>query len=112
MTDLFGILLYDAVIPGHPDGTTVTYYLFSSGDGPNGPMADGSDADYKTINAETNGGNNFFYIADGALPVEYQAFNGRRQVDGVQLNWATNTEQNADFFEVQRSADGGRSRQI
>lgn len=107
MTDPFGILAYEAVIPGQADGDTVRYYLFSSGDGANGPLADGTDADYKTITYETNGGDNFFYIVDAALPVVYRNFSANRQREGVLLNWTTDSEENADYFAVERSEDNG-----
>lgn len=44
--------------------------------------------------------------AGGQFPVEWLGFLGRQVPAGVQLNWATATELNSDYFEVQRSADG------
>lgn len=50
---------YTTQIPARPVGTTVTYYVFTSGDvGGITP----ADADLMTINANTNGGANFSYV--------------------------------------------------
>ncbi len=40
------------------------------------------------------------------LPVELVRFGAVRQAGGVQLSWATASEKNSDFFDVQRSLDG------
>ncbi|MES2389593.1 MAG: T9SS type A sorting domain-containing protein [Bacteroidota bacterium] len=40
------------------------------------------------------------------LPVTLLSFNAVRSHNAVELNWATATEQNAAYFEVQRSTDG------
>ncbi|MEK7255232.1 MAG: hypothetical protein AAB316_10840 [Bacteroidota bacterium] len=40
------------------------------------------------------------------LPVELIFFQAERQEQGVQLAWATATEVNHDFFEVEKSGDG------
>ena len=52
-------------IPAQPSGTVVRYYVFTSGDfgvgTPNGPAANGGDADYKTINLNNNAGANYSY---------------------------------------------------
>jgi hypothetical protein len=40
------------------------------------------------------------------LPVELVRFSATRQLGGVRLAWATATEKNSDYFEVQRSLDG------
>lgn len=100
---------YTATIPGQPNGTTVTYYLFTSGDAV-APAADGSDADYRTINLLNNGGANYVYNINRALPVTYAAFTGRRiKTNSVQLNWATATEDQASHFTLQCSDDDGRN---
>lgn len=41
-----------------------------------------------------------------ALPVEFIKFSAERAGNEVVVDWATSTEENNDFFEVQRSADG------
>ncbi|WP_020570706.1 T9SS type A sorting domain-containing protein [Neolewinella persica] len=98
-----------ATIPGQPDGTTVTYYVFTSGDAV-APATDGSDADYRTINADTNGGANFSYTTSSVLPVTYTSFTGQRQkADVVDLTWSTATEDQAGFFTVECSVDQGRT---
>jgi hypothetical protein len=45
-------------------------------------------------------------IPTNLLPVEWLYFNGHNQGLTNKLFWATATEENSDFFEVQRSADG------
>lgn len=45
-------------------------------------------------------------LPPGALPVELLFFRGAPKDADVLLEWATASEQNNDFFEVQRSADG------
>lgn len=102
--------LYEAIIPGFPSGTTVTYYTFTSGDGTGqAPQGDGSDADYRTINLDNNGGMNYTYTTDIALPVSYSSWTGERTDQGVDLHWATATEYNASHFELECSEDQGRS---
>lgn len=96
-----------ATIPGQPDGTTVDYYVFTSGDAI-APATDGSDADYRTINADTNGGANFSYTTNVALPFTYTSFTGQRlKADVVDLAWATASEDQASHFVVECSADAG-----
>jgi hypothetical protein len=41
-----------------------------------------------------------------ALPVELLSFTATCESDGVTLNWQTASEQNSDFFSVERSDDG------
>jgi hypothetical protein len=41
-----------------------------------------------------------------ALPVELLSFTASCASDGVTLNWQTASEQNSDFFSIERSADG------
>lgn len=108
MTDIGGGLI-NATIPGQPDGTVVTYYLFTSGDRI-APLADGTDADYQTINQENNNGTNYTYTVDRTLPVTYAAFTGERvKTDAVRLEWATANEDRANFFTLQCSTNEGRS---
>jgi hypothetical protein len=45
-------------------------------------------------------------IPTNLLPVEWLYFNGHNEGLTNKLFWATATEENSDFFEVQRSADG------
>lgn len=54
--------IYTATIPGQSNGTTVAYYVFSSG---NVPSISGADADLMTLNADTNGGSNYGYTIGG-----------------------------------------------
>lgn len=104
-----GSCILNATIPGQPDGIPVSYYVFTSGDAV-APATDGSDADYRTINADNNGGVNYTYTTNVALPVSYTSFTGRRQkADVVDLAWATATEDGASHFSVECSADGGRT---
>lgn len=48
-----------------------------------------------------------FFIRDvsGSLPVNLVSFTAKPQGNRVQLSWETAQERNADYFEVQRSAD-------
>lgn len=106
---VIGNCVLDATIPGQPDNTTVSYYVFTSGSAVT-PAADGSDADYRAINGDTNGGANYTYTINAALPVTYASFNGTRQkADVVDLNWETATEDQASHFTVECSLDHGRS---
>ena len=101
--------LYTAVIPAQEDGVTVTYYFFTTGDAV-APEADGSDADYRTINLENNNGANYTYVTNRVLPVTYAAWSGRRiKTDVVRLDWATATEDQASHFTLECSQDDGRS---
>lgn len=43
-----------------------------------------------------------------ALPVTILSFAGKWQGDKVLLNWSVDHESNIDYYEVQRSSDGGR----
>ncbi|NVO84750.1 lamin tail domain-containing protein [Hymenobacter terrestris] len=48
----------------------------------------------------------------GTLPVQLLSFGAERRLAGVQVRWATATEQNSASFEVQRSATGQAFRTI
>ncbi len=39
-------------------------------------------------------------------PVSFISFSGKKSANGISLNWATASEQNNDYFELSRSADG------
>jgi hypothetical protein len=56
-------------------------------------------------NATITGGQSPF-SAQGVLPIELAAFKGASTNEGVALNWTTQSEKDADHFEVQRSLDG------
>lgn len=43
---------------------------------------------------------------DPTLPVSFLSFTGKKSANGVVLNWATAAEQNNDYFELSRSANG------
>ncbi len=57
---------YSATIPAQSNGTTVSYYVFSSG---NVGSISGGDADLMTINADTNSGSNYSYTVGAANPI-------------------------------------------
>ncbi|MTB49733.1 T9SS type A sorting domain-containing protein [Lewinella sp. W8] len=108
MDNVFGPF-FEYLIPAQPDGTTVEYYPFTSGDAVP-PAADGSDADYRTINGDTNGGSNFRYTVNRALPVTYLRWTGRRlKPQVVALDWETGTEDQASHFVVECSENEGQS---
>ncbi|UEG49563.1 hypothetical protein LK994_13055 [Ferruginibacter lapsinanis] len=56
---------YTGTIPAQAGGTTVQYYVFTSGSGTvggsDGPLANGTDADFRTINLNNSGGSNYSY---------------------------------------------------
>lgn len=43
---------------------------------------------------------------DNPLPVEVIYFSARTKDQGVQLNWATSSEEDFDYFTIERSSDG------
>lgn len=43
---------------------------------------------------------------EGTLPVELLAFDAAKAGTKVELSWATASERNSDFFEIERSSDG------
>jgi len=47
-----------------------------------------------------------------SLPIELLSFNGRNEGNYNQLYWKTSTEQNSDYFEVQKSTDGASFNRI
>ncbi len=47
----------------------------------------------------------YAYTCNTPLPVTLQSFELRQAEKGVLLNWATTTEANSDYFEIQHSAD-------
>ncbi len=55
---------YAASIPAQGDGTTVQYYVFSSG---NVASISGGDADLMTINYDNNGGSNYSYAVGNPI---------------------------------------------
>ncbi len=71
-------------------GTTITSRSF-----PAGPLGDFTLATDISTPLNTN-----------PLPVELVRFVAARQVGSVRLTWATATEKNSDYFEIQRSLDG------
>jgi len=56
---------YSALIPAFPASTTVKYYVFTSG---SGLAIDPDDADWYTINGNTNSGNNYSYTVIAGAP--------------------------------------------
>lgn len=71
------------------------------------PVGGGSDP--YTITATTTSFSDFsIYSTDATanpLPVELLFFNGQIEEGKVRLSWSTVSEQNADFFQVERSLD-------
>jgi hypothetical protein len=89
-------------------GTTIKYIAYISSN--NGPLANGyariSPAGYQTSwnNEGTQPG--FSYTVLGPLPVTLVSFNARPASNRmVSLDWATTTERNNAYFEVERSRD-------
>lgn len=88
-------------IPGQSGGTNLRYYVFtttlSSGD----LSGNSFRTDLATIAFNNSGGINFSIL----FPVEYTHFTARPKGRTIDLSFGTATEQNNDYFEVQRSAD-------
>jgi Secretion system C-terminal sorting domain len=82
-------------------GSTLTYYLFTSGDVA-GIAA--SDADLFTINYNNNGGSN--YSTGTILPIELIDFKAVAKENTTILNWATASETNNQGFDIERSLNG------
>lgn len=94
---------YSANIPSQNAGTTVRYYVYTSGDGAvgssNGPNSNGSDSDYRTINLNNNGGSNYSYIVT-SLPI----------ISGAKIGLNFNNSGNIyRYTEVQNACDSGSS---
>ena len=94
-----------ADIPAQPSGTTVTYYVYSTttAAATNNTLA--GNEDMLTIRLNNQGGTNYSYTTNAALPVVLTAFEARADRDVVDLRWSTATEENADRFVVERSSD-------
>ncbi|WP_026063134.1 DUF4955 domain-containing protein [Pedobacter arcticus] len=52
-----------------------------------------------------NGGMNIAYSAS-TLPISLISFTGKKETNGIRLNWKTASELNNDYFELLRSAEG------
>lgn len=73
---------------------------------------------YELVNLETNTlyslsniqilpfDNDFTGGDDGTLPVEFLHFSAAQANDGVELTWQTASENNNDFFTIEKSSDG------
>ncbi len=106
--DVTGNATNQASIPGQEDETDLQYYVFTSGSAV-APAADGSDADYRTINLNNNGNANYAISFERALPVTLSDWHGKRDKQNAVLEWSTATEDNASHFTVECSADNGGS---
>lgn len=53
-----------------------------------------------------------FFQTLGVLPVEYVSFTAQGELQGITLSWATASELNNDYFEIQRSTNGTDFRTI
>ncbi|NJN78400.1 MAG: hypothetical protein HC803_08785 [Saprospiraceae bacterium] len=56
---------------------------------------------------DNNGGSNYnrtFSVT--TLPIELTSFTAKKQENTTQLNWTTSTEENNDFFTIEKSLDG------
>ncbi|MCU0442732.1 MAG: T9SS type A sorting domain-containing protein [Bacteroidia bacterium] len=72
-----------------------------------GTVASGSSIFYQTITGVTT--NNVFTIGSGTgvgVPVTLLSFAATKQRNDVNVTWATATEVNNDYFELERSVDG------
>lgn len=72
-----------------------------------GTVASGSSVFYQTITGVTT--NNVFTIGSGTgvgVPVTLLSFAATKKLNDVNVTWATATEFNNDYFELERSVDG------
>ncbi|MBC7904497.1 MAG: T9SS type A sorting domain-containing protein, partial [Gemmatimonadaceae bacterium] len=105
-----------------PNGPIVSF-TWSILQAPNTPLTENMNSSTPTISNLTQGQYKFILtvtdsaglsatnttevnVLTGALPVEITFFKGQRQGEEILLEWATATEQNNDFFAVERSEDG------
>ncbi len=92
----------------HITGSTVTGNSIALTDVSGGAMENGvAFAQFDGITS-FSGGTGVAGVGEGTspLPVELLAFNAKTVEDNVQLNWATASEVDNDYFQVERSEDG------
>lgn len=97
---------YTALIPGQPNGTTVSYYVLTSTlEHSYGNFLD-QYPDLMTLNYNTNSGNNWTYNVEIGFPLDMKDFRAQRKSDKVLLSWTALNESNISDYEIQRSLDG------
>ena len=75
--------------------------------GTNGTTSNAINYDEITgINSFSGGSGAIILVPDVFLPVEWLGFSGETDNEINYLNWATESEKDADYFNVQRSEDG------
>ncbi|MFK7950257.1 MAG: T9SS type A sorting domain-containing protein [Saprospiraceae bacterium] len=89
-----------ADIPGQSNGTTLYFYVFTSG---SGLTISPTDADWYTINGNNNGGSNYVL---SVVPVELSSFTATKETNTVALNWTTLSEKNNAGFDIEKSVNG------
>lgn len=97
---------YTATIPALVNtlGTTVKYYLFTSGPGLAGNM-DNTTADWYTINLNNNSGSNYQYTVLAALPISLIDFVVHKTTNDVELKWIVSEQSQNRAFQIERSPD-------
>ncbi|MBB4079275.1 hypothetical protein GGR28_001895 [Lewinella aquimaris] len=96
---------------GHTEGETVSYYVFtsaiSSNPNPFATAVTAENADLRTITYNDNGGSYYSFLVTSPAPVTYISWTGEWKNGATQLSWSTGTEDEAAFFKVERSTNGG-----
>lgn len=113
------------VVSGTPGTTTVTIQIngsdnasdastlgiarFDGTDWTEITRTGGSGSDPYTVSGTTSSFSDFsIYSTDATanpLPVELDYFNGRYENESIRLTWSTLSEQNSDYFQIERSFD-------
>ena len=86
------------------DGPTASEWV-NLGGSPSGDESDGSVTS-QTISDFSSSTFSFGGITTVALPVELISFNAELDDENVKITWATASELNNDYFELERSSDG------
>jgi hypothetical protein len=71
-----------------------------------------NDSDKDMIVGRSDGGFSYYEISFSTLPVQWQSFTAKKQMNDVLLNWQTAAEQNAQDFVIQHSTNGQQWQQI
>lgn len=100
-----------ATIPAQTNGTSVSYYVFTT-TLTSGELSSGN-IDLATINYSNNGGSNYTYtVNDISLAVQMSSYSAAYNAEGVTLDWRTQSEVDNAGFNILRksSTDAGYSK--
>ena len=93
------------IIPSQSQGTTITYYLFSTTLSSGAIQNNSFLTDLSTINYINNSGSNYQYTVQSPLPVELSYFKAKPNTHDVELFWETSSELNNEVFLLEKSLD-------